>query len=331
MIPVSLKQVAGALGVGERPEYADIVVRRVATDSRAVEPGDLFWAVRGARFDGNEFVDQAAAKGAAACVCSSAVDLRSSALDRRACLRVDDSVAALGRFAAYYRQEIMPRSTAVVAITGSNGKTTTKSMIDCVLAPSYPGRSAPKSFNNSIGVPLTLLSGEADDRYLIMEIGTNSRGEVAALAAIGSPDVAVITSIGEAHLEGLGDVRAVAAEKTSLLDYLRPQALAVVNTDRPEVRPLLRRGVSMRLLTFGCHPRAELRISEVDATIRGTRFLLGGKYRVELTMPGAHHTANAAAAFAVGRWFGLDPAEIVDRLRAFRPAEGRTQLAEVDG
>ena len=328
MIPMSIKQVATALGADCAAEHESRMVRGVTIDSRRVTPGDLFVAIRGERFDGHRFIAQAVADGAVACVCgrdATGPPAETAAVN----FIVDDTVEALGCLAKYYRHEIMPPSTAVVAVTGSNGKTTTKRMIHHVLGAWLEGRSAPKSFNNKIGVPLTLLSSEPEDRYLIAEIGTNATGEVASLAAMVSPDVAVITSVGEAHLEGLGDVNAVAAEKASLLDHLRPDAFALVNTDRPEMQAHIPRDLSNRLMTFGFDARAELRVTRVRGTLRGTTFELGSRYTVELPLPGPHHATNAAAAFAVSRWFGLAPADIVKRLSSFKPVEGRSGLIQI--
>ncbi|MEK7757071.1 MAG: Mur ligase family protein, partial [Planctomycetota bacterium] len=146
-----------------------------------------------------------------------------------------------------------------------------------------------------------------------------------------SPNVAVITSIGEAHLEGLGDLHAVAAEKTSLLRSVRPAGFAVVNVDRPEILPYLAAAGRTRLLTFGVDQSAKLCVTPRRADLFGTAFELEGRYHVELPMPGAHHATNAAAAFAVARWFGVAPERIVERLRSFRPPQGRTELEEVGG
>ena len=328
MIPMTLDDIAVAIGAAGSAHCARVRVTGISIDSRTVKPGDLFVAIKGDRFDGHDFTEQAAANGAVACVCGwggvGATD------DGRGVvrLRVENTVEALGRLAAHYRCRVMPVSTQVVAVTGSNGKTTTKGMIDHVLGQTLKGRASPKSFNNAIGVPLTLLSVDADDHYVIAEIGTNAWGEVAALAALVSPDVAVITSIGEAHLEGLGDMSAVAAEKASLLDYVRPQGLAVVGADRPEIIPFLGAGRRARLVTFGFNRGVRLPVTGVRGDLGSTVFDLDYRYRVELNMPGAHHAGNAAAAFAVGRWFGLDPEEIIDRLRSFVTPEGRTEVFE---
>ena len=352
MIPMTLGNVAAALGAVCHPSISQTVIHRVTTDSRDVQSGDLFFALRGPRFDGHQFTAQALAKGAVACVCDRRLD---AAIESGPLLSVDDTLAALGRLAKHYRHAVLPVSAVVIAVTGSNGKTTTKCMIDHILSGEFKGRASPKSFNNAIGVPLTLLSADADDRYLVVEIGSNSPGEVAALAAMASPNVAVITSIGEAHLEGLGDLHTVAAEKTSLLRFVRPAGFAVVNVDRPEILPYLATmsgtvgtkatrlqnqdtdawrccaNSGTRLLTFGVEQSAKLCVTRRRANLYGTAFELEGRHQIELPMPGAHHATNAAAAFAVARWFGVAPERIVERLRSFRPPQGRTELVEVGG
>jgi UDP-N-acetylmuramoyl-tripeptide--D-alanyl-D-alanine ligase len=242
-----------------------------------------------------------------------------------------DTVEALGRLAACYRREVMHASTVVVAVTGSNGKTTTREMIDHVLGGSLRGRSSPQNYNNQIGVPLTLLSAEMEDRYLVCELGTNAPGEVAALARIVSPQAAVITSIAEAHLEGLGDIGGVAAEKASVLDHVQPSGFAVVNVDRREIRPHLERGRHARVVTIGTDRRARLWVANRRGSITHTSFEVDGRFQVELPMPGVHHAINALSAFAIGRWFGLPPAKIIERLGSFKPLAGRTRLIDVGG
>jgi UDP-N-acetylmuramoyl-tripeptide--D-alanyl-D-alanine ligase len=246
-------------------------------------------------------------------------------------LIVIDTIEALGRWAAHYRRKVMRVATAVVAVTGSNGKTTTKSMMDHVLRGSFEGTAAPRSFNNHIGVPLTLLSADAEDRYLIVEIGTNTPGEVASLAAIASPDAAVITSISEAHLQGFGDMEGVVAEKASLLKFINPSGLAVVNIDRREIIPHLALAGRARLITVGTDPGAKLSVAGARGDIHGTSFELAGGHRIELPMPGMHHATNAAAVFAVARWFGVAPERIIERLRCYVPLEGRTRPLQVGG
>ncbi|UCE61256.1 MAG: UDP-N-acetylmuramoyl-tripeptide--D-alanyl-D-alanine ligase [Phycisphaerales bacterium] len=326
MIRMLLKEIAEAIGSSAPASEAKIPVRGVSIDSREMKPGDLFIAVQGARFDGHDFIGQAAIKGAGAFVCrrDKVGQLPGDVVIPR--LVVDDTIEALGRLATYYRREVMPAYTTVVAVTGSNGKTTTKRMIDHVLGQSMKGRSSPRSFNNNIGVPLTILSGEADDRYMIAEIGTNAPGEVAALSAMVAPDIAVITSVGQAHLEGLSDLAGVAAEKASLLDHLRPEGLAVVDADSPELEPLLEKAGGIRMVTFGTSQYAALRLTSVRGTMDRTTFELDGRYHMVLPMPGVCHATNAAAAFAVALEFGVGVDEIAKRLKGFTPPDGRTRV-----
>jgi UDP-N-acetylmuramoyl-tripeptide--D-alanyl-D-alanine ligase len=331
MIEMSLRQVGIAVGGRVVPEAEQRLVRRVVIDSREVAEGDLFFAIRGENFDGHAFVRQALQAGAVACVCARSSRNLVGRVHPERCIWVDDTVVALGCLAGHYRRRVLPPSTTLIAITGSNGKTTTKRMVHHVLSGVLKGRASPRSFNNHIGVPLTLLSAGANDRYLVVEIGTNSRGEVASLASIVEPDVAVVTSIGEAHLEGLGGIEGVADEKSSLLDHVRVNGFAVVNTDRQELMPFLSRGAHVRVLSFGSHPLARLRIERLDSGIGHSRFRLDGRYVVELAMPGAHHASNATAAFAVGRYFGMDPAVIIERLAMFAPPDGRTTLKRLPG
>ncbi|MFQ5495527.1 MAG: Mur ligase family protein, partial [Phycisphaerae bacterium] len=163
---------------------------------------------------------------------------------------------------------------------------------------------------------------------LAVEIGTNAPGEVAALAKMTAPHAVVITSIGEGHLEGLGRIEDVAEEKASLLKHVRSDGLAVVQIDRPEINPFLKLAPA-RTITVGSSPGARLCVCDVVGDMHGIAFTLDGRFRVALSMPGLHHATNAAAAFAVARWFGLDPQRILRRLRSFVPPEGRTRVHDL--
>lgn len=329
MISLDLATVVRALGADTPEGRASQRVLRVSTDTRELRPGDLFFALRGPNFNGHDFIPVALEKGAVACVADRTFDPPIVVRDR--ILRVNDTLAALGQFAKFYRDEVIPIGVTVIAVTGSNGKTTTKCMIDHVLRGLFKGRPSPKSFNNAIGVPLTILAVEADDRYVVVEVGTNAPGEIAALSSIVSPNVAVITSIGEAHLEGLGNLESVAKEKASILGFVRPSGFGVVNVDRAEILPQLALYPRTRLITFGVDPASRLRVTRRRADLEGTVFELEGRYELELPMPGPHHATNAAATFAVARWFGVSPEQIIDRLKSFSPPEGRTHRFEVGG
>jgi UDP-N-acetylmuramoyl-tripeptide--D-alanyl-D-alanine ligase len=323
VIETGFDEIGAALG-GEPSGRVDALrVTGVSTDSRTTQPGDLFFALAGARFDGHQYVDQAVSRGAAACVVSQPVP----GIDAP-CLLVNDTLVALGTLAAHQRSLI---AATVIAVTGSNGKTTTKSMIDHVLSTCLSGRAAPKSFNNHVGVPLTLLSAYPADEYLVVEIGSSAPGEVEALARLASPDAGVISSIGPAHLAGFGGIDGVAREKASLLLHVRDRGLAVIPADQPELPEALGdcqhdRDRPPELVTFGQTGGADLRITELSSDLSGTHFRINAGPQIHLALCGAHNAANAAAAFAVARWMGLEPDAIAAALATLPPADMRLNV-----
>lgn len=349
MIRLQLPEVVAALAGQVVGELRRGSVSGVSTDSRSTRPGEIFFAIQGERHDGHAFVGQAFRAGALAAVVSRAgrAGAGTAGSDGDACLIVvDDTVAALGRLAAYHRRQLAAR---VIAVVGSNGKTTTKALIDHVLGERFAGRSSPKSFNNAIGVPLTLLSAVAADEYLVVEIGTNAPGEVAALAAIAQPDAAVVTSIGEEHLEGLVDLDGVAAEECSVLTALDRGGFAAVNIDDPRTwrhvapfRPrvgaafdredaALPAAPGATLVTFGREASADLVVSECRYAAPWLAFTLNRRFPYRLRTPAPHMALNATAAIAVGRRFGLEHTELARRLESFEPPAWRSQVERVRG
>ncbi len=259
MKPLTLDEILTAINGRPLSEITPGTVTGVSIDSRTVSAGDIFFAIQGERFDGHDYVDEALEKGASWAVVSNAERFVDPAF-RSHTISVDDTVAALGRLGSYHRRQV---SADVIAVTGSNGKTTTKAMIGHVLSTQKRGRSAHKSYNNHIGVPLTLLSSEADDEFLVVEVGTNHAGEIGQLASLIAPDIGVITSVGAVHLEGLQSIDGVIAEKLSLLDRIRRGGLAVVNIDQPRVRDRLRSSAGLTVVSTGTDPHADLRIEQV--------------------------------------------------------------------
>ncbi len=322
MIALALRDAACAMEGRLGGPLGDAVVTDVAIDSRTVQPGELFFAIRGARFDGHDFVDAALARGAAACV----VRADYPAATNAPLIRVDDPTAALGRLGAYHRQLC---DATVIAITGSNGKTTTKNMLAHVLGGKMPGRASIKSYNNAIGVPLTLLSCAADDAFLVVEIGTNAPGEVAALAALAAPDIAVVTSIGHAHLEGLGGIEGVRREKLSIFDHVRPGGLALVEASAVSGQGVFPRAGELRWLTFGEHPEADVRVADICGDLHHTFASIDDRYMLRLHVPGGHNAVNAAAVFAVCRHLALLPDEITEALTDFTMPESRMGVRQV--
>ncbi len=332
MIKLVLSEVVDAVRGRVAGGTPTLSVRGVSTDSRTVREGELFFALPGPRFDGHAFVADALKRNAVGAVIASGRAAEMAQSVEKAgvtgvLVEVDDPLGALCRLAVFHRRQL---SADVIAVVGSNGKTTTKAMIDHILMGRLRGRCSPKSFNNAIGVPLTLLSAEASDDYLVVEIGTNAPGEVAELAALAQPKMAVITCISEEHLEGLGDLHGVAAEECSVLAQVSEGGFAAVNTDWPRVREYLpERGVT--IATFGRNEEADLRISEARYNAPWLHFVLNGRFAYRLRMPGAHNAVNAAGAITIARRWGLEHDEIAERLESFVTLPMRTEILKIGG
>ncbi len=301
----------------------------VSTDSRSVAAGELFVALAGPSFDGHDYVDAALAAGAAGAVVRR--DFVPAA-DPGACrFPVDDTLRALGELAGAWRRE---HSALVAAVTGSNGKTTTKEMLAAILGQRHREHKNQGNFNNLVGLPLTLLALEPSHTVCITEMGMNAAGEIARLTEIASPEVGVITNVGPAHLGSLGSLEAVAAAKTELFTGLSPAACAVVNLDDPWLAPWAER-LDCRVLTFGFGPRADCRAYDISAVGTRQAFSLqmpqGPAVRVRLAVPGRHNVANALAAAAAAWALGQGSQAIVAGLESFKPVKGRLNLSWVPG
>ncbi|MEX0826602.1 MAG: UDP-N-acetylmuramoyl-tripeptide--D-alanyl-D-alanine ligase [Acidimicrobiia bacterium] len=294
-------------------------VDRVVVDSREAGPGSLFVAVRGERFDGNDFAADAAARGAAVLVERSR--LPAGALG----VEVDDTRGALARLGERRRSEII---APFVAITGSSGKTTTKDMTAAALG--VGTHSAPRSFNNEVGVPLTVLGAPDDASAVVVEVGSRGAGHISALAAVVRPDVAVVTNIGPAHLEMFGDVASVLEAKWELVDALGPEGVAVL----PAADPRLTSRRTGAMITFGeDESGADVEVSDVSLDGRGCASFriahLGSASTISLVQPGRHQPVNAAAAIAAALALGRDFAEAADRVALARTAPWRMEVREV--
>jgi UDP-N-acetylmuramoyl-tripeptide--D-alanyl-D-alanine ligase len=314
-------------------------VAGVSTDTRTIAAGSLFVALRGERFDGHAFLAEAARAGAAAALVSDAAAgtgapgdgaARAAGLPR---LLAADTLAALGAVARHHRRRF---DLPMVAVTGSNGKTTTREMVAAILATRGPVLKTEGNLNNEVGVPLTLLRLSSEHRAAVVELGMNHPGEIARLCAIALPQVGVVTNAAAAHLEGLGSVDGVADAKAELYQGLPPGGVAVANAD--DARMLKRAQASgRRLLTFaaGRQRRGDVVVLEVlreDAA--GLRFLLGvGNRELEVALPlvGAHNAANAAAAACAAIALGCDDREIVRGLAAVTPVGRRLRLERLPG
>jgi UDP-N-acetylmuramoyl-tripeptide--D-alanyl-D-alanine ligase len=310
MIPLRLGQIAEILNTTAPADLAERLVAEVSTDTREVAAGQLFFALSGPRFDGHDFVGVAIERGAAAAVVRE--DFAGPA--SWPVLRVPDVLAALQGLAQAHRRML---SAKVLGVTGSNGKTTVKNMLAHVLDSRLRGRASRKSFNNHVGVPLTLLSAQPDDDFLVVEMGTSAPGEIRRLAELAEPDVGVLTSVGYAHIERLGGLDGVYREKMALFDHVRPGGVGVVNARAVDGRGVLPRAGELRWLTFGDHPDADVQVRDICGDLQHTFATIDDRHLLRLRVPGAHNAVNAAAVFVVCRHLGLDADEILCALSRF--------------
>ncbi len=324
MEPRTLQYVSDACG-GSLSGDPVVVVRRVCTDSRQLQPGDLFLALRGDQFDGHNFLAEVAGKAAALVVRADAV----VPLDVANVIRVDDTRAALGRLAARYRQDF---SIPLVAVAGSNGKTTTKEIIAAVLRRKLDVLWNEASFNNDIGVPLTLLNLAGSHQIGILEVGTNHPGELAPLLRMIAPQQGVITGIGREHLEFFGDLAGVAQEEGTLAEMLPAGGKLYLNGDHDWVAGITAR-CAAPVVTMGFAPGNMWRVSQPRLDAKGVFFTVAGdqpeydgEYRISLL--GRHQAANALFAIAMGAAAGLSKLEIQTALQAVEPAKMRLRIRE---
>ena len=310
MEPLRYSEIVRATG-GEAagPVAGDPLVPAVTTDSRNVPPGSLFVPIRGKRQDGHQFYDKAFLAGAGFAL--AAADAPLSRVPGNV-IRVRDTTKALGDIARWHRSRF---DVPVVGITGSCGKTTTKEMIRLVLGDGAV--ASPSSYNNEIGVPLTLLQMGRETEACVVEIGTNAPGEIAYLTGIARPTVGVLTNVEEAHLEGLGSVRGVMREKAALLAGLPSNGAAIVNGDNYFCREILE-DVHCLLVTFGTWEDADVYGTNARIVPDGVGFDLYGRMPFEVPALGIHNVHNALAAVAVGLWLGRKPEEIREALCAYR-------------
>jgi UDP-N-acetylmuramoyl-tripeptide--D-alanyl-D-alanine ligase len=302
----------------------------ISTDTRTLAAGDLFIALAGENFDGHDCLAKAADRGAAGfLIRADSAKKLAMAPGELPVIAVPDTLKALGDIARGWRQRF---PIPVVAITGSSGKTTTKEMVATIASRTRNALKTEGNLNNRIGLPLTLLRLRKNHELAIVEMGTNSPGEIARLAAIAVPDVGLITNIGPAHIEGLGSLEAIREEKGSLFEVMAGRGMALLNHDDPAIGVLAERLQGKRV-TFGLGPGAAITAGRVEtAGPEGVRFDLvidGIDTPVFLAAAGEHNVRNALAAAAAAWTLGFDRSEIAAGLAAFRPVSGRTEIRQL--
>ncbi|MHC5036657.1 MAG: UDP-N-acetylmuramoyl-tripeptide--D-alanyl-D-alanine ligase [Planctomycetota bacterium] len=324
---MALGEIAAAVRGRTEGEGSGIRVSGAAIDSRRVKSGDLFFALPGTRTDGSRFVQDALDRGAAAAVVTFAANLDGQSVPPDRILRVADPARALWDLALWVRKSL---NLPVVGITGSCGKTTTRELIHALLTAHLgPGHRSHASYNNHLGVPLTLLEIEKRHAFAVVEIGANRSGEIRALARLARPSVGVITNIRSAHLEGFRDLFGVAREKGELFKALPPHGLAVFNPAELGLATIVRRA-GTACLTFGAGPKCTVRLERAEETPEGLSLRING-VEVRMALQGVRLAWNVLAALAVGVAFGIDPAEGAKALRDFRAPEGRLTQKRFSG
>ena len=320
MKKISITDLAGIIKasfVGPGPAMQ--VCTGVSTDSRTVKAGDCFFAITGERFDGHDYLRDVFPKGAACAVVERDVDTKDFA--DKCVLRVSNTIGALGIFAEWYRRQA---GFQVVAITGSAGKTTTKQIVAHVLSRTFNVHCSPKSFNNNIGVPLTLLGAEQDTEIIIAELGSNHPGEISYLTRITRPDVAVVTNIHPAHLEGFGDMQAIVREKLSIAEGLGAEGILIVNGDFKMLVDACRAG-GMKFLTFGKTDGLDYQAGDIRSNGPAGRFVIEG-VEVYLPLAGWGNIENALAAWTVCGLLGIGATDFARAVKTLPAVSMRTEL-----
>jgi UDP-N-acetylmuramoyl-tripeptide--D-alanyl-D-alanine ligase len=304
---------------------APFTLAGVGTDTREDLRGRLFVALRGERHDAHSFLADAASRGAAAAM----VDRKAVGFARPEGLpliEVADTRVALGDLGRWWRGRLRAK---VVAITGSSGKTTTRRIVDAALGSVMQGTASPKSFNNDIGVPLTLLGAEPSDGYLVVEVGMNHPGEISPLSTMTAPHVTIVTMAGRAHLGGMGSVQAIVDEKSTIVDGLGTTGIAIVNGDQPALVAAVTARVKpgVRVVTFGTGEGCLWRLVGRRPDGAGQSFRIrepeGQEWECPLGLPGDYNAMNALAAVACARMLGVPAEKVAGALAAVVPTEMR--------
>ncbi|MDT8309531.1 MAG: UDP-N-acetylmuramoyl-tripeptide--D-alanyl-D-alanine ligase [Bacteroidales bacterium] len=299
-------------------------VHHVVIDSRNIRKPALFFALKGEHYDANQFAEEALNNGAVAAV----VDDQNIAVDQRYIL-VDDALVALQRLAAEIRKEI---NVPVIAITGSNGKTTTKELADRVLAKKYHVSATQGNLNNHIGVPLTILNAKRDSNLWIIEMGANHQGEIATLCQIAQPNYGIITNLGNAHLQGFGSIEGVRIAKTELYRYLHEKSEDTVifyNADDEILLPEVNRYNTKRW-GYGSSNTADLKgnFTKANPFLQVTIEFFNTVRDIPTKLIGSYNLPNILAAASFGTYFGVAPDEIANALSSYQPDNNRSQFID---
>lgn len=310
---------------------ADVSVASVSIDTRLFNPGQLYIAIKGQQFDGNDFLPEAEAAGAAAAIVNTGIAQKSAGKVTVPLVEVNDTHDALAKLAAAWRQRSQVK--AVFGVTGSNGKTTVKEMLAAILGVNDSVLYTKGNLNNDIGVPLTLLRLTEEHRYAVIEMGANHPKEIEYTSRIAKPDVALITNVGAAHIEGFGSLNGVAKTKGEIFETLSSEGIAVINRDDAFYAFWLTVVGGRQFKTFGLSSQADVTAKSIATKVEAdgfvTRFELQtahGAVTVNLKLAGRHNVMNALAASAACLAAGISLEQIKQGLEHAQPVTGRLQL-----
>ena len=326
MTGCTVKELCAAVG-GTLLQQSGAVVTQVSTDSRSIPNRALFVPLVGERFDGHDYLDAALERGAAGCLTARKP---ASLLPDKFYIQVSDTLEALKALAAWYRAKF---DIPMVQVTGSAGKTTTKEMIAAVLSQRFSTLKTQANFNNAIGTPMTLLNLAPEHQAAVIETGMNHFGEIRYLGEMVRPTVAVITNVGDAHIENLGGTRqGILQAKCEIFENLQPGGLAVLNGDDELLSGL---ALPFKTVLCGRHERCGVRVTNVaEHGIEGVTCTVTTKrdvYEVSIPSPGAYMIYPAAMAIAIGEHLGLTKAELLSGIAAYRPVGSRMHLVRCGG
>lgn len=293
----------------------DVVVSAISTDTRDMHKGDLFVALEGERFDGHEFIDQGVEETVRAVLVHRLVNTKLPLV------LVDDTLKGMSRWAQTWRHRVDPK---LVAVTGSNGKTTVKQMLSDVLSIQGSTCFTQGNLNNHIGVPLTLLTLRKQNKFAVIEMGANHFGEIDHLSRLAQPDVVVITNAGPAHLEGFGSIAGVARAKGEIINGAKSSGVAVLNADDKYIDVWLEKAKHLKIVTFGFSKNAKVH-GEITANKHLLVNLNSVKLEIKLPLPGKHNASNALAVIAAASELGVDPKTIKQGLENAHQVKGRLQ------
>ncbi|MCY7782217.1 MULTISPECIES: UDP-N-acetylmuramoyl-tripeptide--D-alanyl-D-alanine ligase [unclassified Bacillus (in: firmicutes)] len=322
MIKRTVKNIAEMVkGTLTNPQHEQTVIHGVSTDTRKLEQDQLFIPLKGEHFNGHTFVPQAFEAGVAAVLWDRS---EPNPPENQAVILVDDTLSALQKLAKAYLREL---GTRVIGVTGSNGKTTTKDMIHAVLGTRYRVHKTGGNFNNHIGLPLTVLAMPEDTEIAVLEMGMSAKGEIDLLSRLANPEVAVITNIGESHMQELGSREGIAEAKLEIINGLKEDGVLIYIGDEP----LLQNEYSCQTKTYGTGSQNDYQLQDVSQSEAGTHFTIKGMEKTFfIPILGKHNVMNAMAAVAAGVYFGITPDDVAKGLSGLKVTGMRLELIKTD-